>query len=316
MLNIVFFGTSDFAKEILKSLNESGFNVICVVTRDDAKKDRGQKLLPPPVKVYAQSELLTVVQPLTLKDNTEFETYFKSLNPDVVCVAAYGKILPSYILSYPKYGAINVHGSILPKYRGAAPIQRAIMDGEENIGITIMQMDEGLDTGDMIANASFKLEEDDNYQTVSNKLAQIGSRLLIDVLNNLRTPKYNKEKQDESKSTYANKITDEDKFINFNESAVKCFNRIRALYPDNCAYCYLNGQKIKITKAKVSCVETNGAPGSVYSLSNKGDGWIEVNTTSCVLRILRLTPPGKNEMSAGDFVRGRKIDTSDIFNKE
>lgn len=315
MLNIVFFGTSDFAKEILKSLNESGFNITCVVTKDDAKQDRGQKLLPPPVKVYAQSELLNVVQPLTLKNNPEFEEYFKSLNPDLVCVCAYGKILPPYILEYPKYGAINVHGSLLPKYRGAAPIQRAIMDGNDVLGITIMQMDEGLDTGDMIADASIKITEEDDFPSICEKLASIGSRLLIDVINNIKTPKYQHTKQDDSESTYANKITDEDKLINFKEDAKKCFNRIRALYPDNCAFCYLNGQKIKITKARVSNVEAKGEPGSVYSLSGKGDGWIEVNTSSNVLRILRLIPQGKGEMSAGDFVRGRKINESDIFGR-
>ena len=316
MLNIVYFGTSEFAKEILKSLNESGFNITCVVTREDAKKDRGHKILPPPVKEYAVSENLTVVQPHTLKDNTEFEEYFKSLSPDVVCVAAYGKILPNYILSYPKYGAINVHGSLLPKYRGAAPIQRAIMAGEPKLGITIMQMDEGLDTGDMIANASFELRDEDNYKTACEKLAHLGSRLLIDVLNNLKTPKYQREKQDDSLSSYANKITSEDEFINFNESAVICFNRIRALYPDNCAYCFLNGQKLKITQASVSKVMTNNTPGTIYSLSNKGEGWIEVNTSEYVLRITKLIPQGKNEMSAGDFIRGRKICESDILNKD
>ena len=313
-MNIVFFGTSVFAKEILKSLYENNHNILCVVTREDAKKDRGQKLLPPPVKVYALEHDICVNQIHTFKDNKDFESYFLSLPVDLVCVAAYGKIIPDYILYTPKYGALNVHGSLLPEYRGAAPIQRAIMDGKEELGITIMQMDSGLDTGDMIKKASIKISNEDNFETIQSSLANLGGKLLLDVVSKLGTSEeYPHTKQDDSLSTYANKICDEDKIVCFKEDAKKCFNRIRALYPENCAFVNLNDQKIKITKASYIQENSNGLPGSINALYAKGNGYIDVNTTNGILRILKLIPPGKGEMFAGDFIRGRKIFETDIF---
>lgn len=312
-MNIVFFGTSIFAKEILDKLYSYPHNILCVVTKEDAKKDRGQKLTPPPVKIYAQEKGLDISQVHTFKENEDFKNYFMSLNPDVAIVAAYGKILPDYILEYPKYGAINVHGSILPEYRGAAPIQRAIMDGKTDIGITIMQMSSGLDTGDMIAKDSIKICDDDNFLTIQSSLAKLGANLLLDVLENIETTKYPHTIQDDEKATYAKKIEEEDRYIDFSSSALVCFNKIRALYPDICAYAILNGQKIKITKAIYEPSQSNSEPGTIANLYGKGDGYIDVNTSSGILKILKLIPPGKGEMTAGDFIRGRKINIDDHF---
>ena len=285
-MNIVFFGTSEFAKTILEGLYSNNHNIVCVVTREDAKKDRGQKLTPPPVKIFALEKDMHIEQVHSFKENYEFEEYFHSTNCDVVVVASYGKILPKYILDYPKYGAINVHGSLLPQYRGAAPIQRAIMDNNEELGITIMQMDEGLDTGDMIAKASIKINNEDNFETIQTSLANLGSKLLLDVLDNLDNSKYVHTKQDDSLSSYAKKIEEEDRIIDFSSSNISCFNKIRALYPGCCAYATLNNQKIKITKSIFIPEEVKDKPGTIANLYSKGDGYIDVNTGSGSLFLL------------------------------
>ncbi len=312
-MNIIFFGTSVFAKNILQSLYESKYNITLCVTKEDAKKDRGQKLTPPPVKVYALENGLEICQVHSFKENEEFKSYFISKKPDLVCVASYGKILPEYILTLPKYGALNVHASLLPKYRGAAPIQRAIMANEKEIGVTIMQMDASLDTGDMIAKDSFIIGDDDNYETLETKLSHIGGKLLIDVIENIDNKKYTWEKQDDTKSSYAKKIEEDDRKIDFNESCITVFNKVRALYPDPCAYALLKGQKIKITKGMYILSSPTGKAGTVSTLYQKGTGYIDVNTKDGIYRILNLIPQGKGEMSSGDFIRGRKIQIEDYF---
>ena len=206
-MRILFFGTPEFAKNVLSAIAASEYknDIIGVVTREDKPKDRGHKLMPTPVKVLAQELGYPVFQPSTLKEEVFGET-FRSLAPDLCIVVAYGKILPHYVLFEPKYESINVHGSILPKYRGAAPFQRAIMAGEKEIGITIMKMDDGLDTGDMLAKVSVPLLPSSTCGDIENELAAKGAALLLDVIRAIGTDKYPPEKQDDGLSTYAKKI--------------------------------------------------------------------------------------------------------------
>ena len=317
-MRILYFGTPEFAKTILAALADSEFGgeIVGVVTREDKPKNRGHKLTPPPVKVEAETRGYPVFQPGSLKEEAFGET-FRGLRPDLCVVAAYGKILPHYVLFEPKLGAINVHGSLLPAYRGAAPIQRAIMAGEKQIGITIMKMDDGLDTGDMLCKTA--LGEDFSLSACGGEieaaLAESGAKALLDVLRALGTEKYPPIKQDDRLSTYAAKISPEDRAVDFSQSAKVCFDRIRALSPDILAVAKLDGTNVKLVSAKISSAEKSGAPGTVCSLNAKGAGEINVNCADGVLTILRLVPEGKSEMSAGDFIRGRKINESSVFEK-
>lgn len=315
-MRILFFGTPDFAKNVLSAIANSEYknDIIGVVTREDKPKDRGHKLMPTPVKVLAQELGYPVYQPSTLKEEAFGET-FRALAPDLCIVVAYGKILPHYVLFEPKCGAINVHGSILPKYRGAAPFQRAVMAGEKEIGVTIMKMDDGLDTGDMLAKVSVPLFPSSTCGDIENELSAKGAELLLDVVRSLGTDKYPPEKQDDGLSTYAKKIEAEDRIIDFSESAEVCSRRVRALSPAPLAVTDVDGLPVKITMAVTAEGEANGEAGTVALLSGKGNGRIEINCGEGRLEILRLIPQGKNEMSAGDFVRGRKITESSLLGK-
>ena len=315
-MRILFFGTPDFAKNVLSAIAESEYknDIIGVVTREDKPKDRGHKLMPTPVKVLAQELGYPVFQPSTLKEEAFGET-FRSLAPDLCIVVAYGKILPHYVLFEPKYESINVHGSILPKYRGAAPFQRAIMAGEKESGVTRMKMDDGLDTGDMLAKVSVPLLPSSTCGDIENELAAKGAALLLDVIRSIGTDKYPPEKQDDSLSTYAKKIEAGDRIIDFSESADVCSQRIRALSPAPLAQTDIDGLPVKITRAVTAEGERNGEPGTVALLGGKGEGRIEINCGEGRLSILRLIPQGKNEMSAGDFIRGRKITESSVLGK-
>lgn len=315
-MRILFFGTPEFAENVLCALAASEYknDIIGVVTREDKPKDRGHKLTPPPVKVAAERLGYPVYQPNTLKDDTFGET-FRTIAPDLCIVVAYGRILPHYVLFEPKFGAINVHGSILPQYRGAAPFQRALMAGEQEIGITIMKMDDGLDTGDMLAKVSVPVMPETTCGDIENELSQKGAALLIDVMRALGTDKYPPEKQDDSLSTYAKKIEGEDRIIDFSQSAEVCSRRIRALSPSPLAVTDVDGMQIKITRAVTATGESTGDAGTVSLLYSKGDGRITINCGEGRLDILRLVPQGKNEMSAGDFIRGRKINENSILGK-
>lgn len=310
-MKIMYFGTPDFAVTVLRHVVESEFgkDVTSVVTRVDMPKNRGHNLTPPPVKVYAESVGIDVYQPEKLKTE-EFKNWFNEKNPDLVLVAAYGKILPDYVVNSPKYGAINVHGSLLPYYRGAAPIERAIMDGKDEIGVTIMKMDEGLDTGDMLAKASISSVGLTGGEA-EEKLAEIGGKLLVEYLKN--PDNYPAEKQDMSVNSYAAKITEEDRVIDFNQSPKEIYNRIRALVPAAPVQVKLNDQSVKLYESRVADDKPNGEPGTVHSLNSKGSGYIRVNCKDGTLDILSLVPPGKNKMSSGDFIRGRKISETDKF---
>lgn len=311
-MKILFMGTPDFAATALNAIAKSRFggDIIGVITKTDTQKNRGHKLLPPPVKVEAEKLELPVYQPETLKDGA-FKGELDALSPDVIIVAAYGKILPEYILSAPKYGCINIHGSLLPKYRGAAPIQRAIMDGEEEIGITIMQMDAGLDTGDMLLCRGLRFDNEP-FGVVHDRLAELGGEMIVETLEMLCQGTLTRKKQDDALSTYAAKIEKAECKIDLSLSAKEINNKIRALSPAPGAMVTLGEKTIKIIKAEI--LDNNGKVGVVSAVSAKGDGYIDIGTGAGTLRVLRLIPEGKKEMSAGDFVRGRGICEGDILN--
>ena len=311
-MRILFMGTPDFAKTALLAINEkySG-QVVGVVTRQDTPKNRGHVMTPPPVKVAALDAGLPVYQPTNLKEEN-FREILEEMNPDIIVVAAYGKLLPPYVLEYPRFGCINIHASLLPKYRGAAPIQRAILAGEKEIGVTIMKMAEGLDTGDMYQKASFDATTG-NFEQIHDKLAALGAELVLETIASLENGTAVAEPQDDALSTYAAKIEKADRILDFGAKAEEVVNRIRAFSPVPGAEAKLPSGIVKITAATLLNEAPTGEPGTVASLSAKGAGLLIVNGTDAKIKIERLIPQGKKEMSAGDFIRGRRITEADRF---
>lgn len=303
-MKILFMGTPDFALFSLKALCEAGEDVIGVVTQPDKPKGRGYTLTPPPVKVYALERGLPVYQPKTLRDEA-FAELLKELDPDMIAVAAFGKILPQNVLDYPKYGCICVHGSLLPKYRGAAPMQRAIIEGEHVTGITTMLMDAGIDTGDMLLKSEIVIEENDNFETVHDKLAACGAETLLRTVEGLRNGTVVREKQDDSLSTYAAKIEKADCLIDFSKTAEEVHNLIRGLSPIPLSFTHTpDGKLLKITEAKIA--SRDGAKGEVGRVISLDEG-IEVACGKGSVLFLGVLPEGKGRMRAADFIRGRKI---------
>ena len=309
-MRILFMGTPDFALPTLQALQESGDEVVGVVTQPDKPKGRGHILTPPPVKVYAMQEGLPVYQPQTLK-NGAFDDTLQALDPELIVVVAYGKILPASLLNYPKYGCINVHGSLLPLLRGAAPMQRAIIDGHEVTGVTTMYMAEGLDTGDMLLRREMTIEQDDNFETVHDKLASLGAAAMTDTVKALKDGTLLRIPQDDSLATYAQKIEKSDCLLDFSQTAQSLHNRIRGLSPMPLAFTHTpDGKMLKILSAKPTDKTGVLAPaGTVLSV----DGGIEVACGEGSLLISRVTPEGKGQMPAADFVRGRKVSVGDVL---
>ncbi len=310
-MKIVFMGTPDFAVTSLQALQaHPDHQVVAVITQPDQPKGRGYQLMPSPVKVYAQEEALPVFQPTTVKD----EAFMEQLNawaPDVIVVAAFGKILPKAVLDFPKHGCLCVHSSILPKYRGAAPIQRAILNGEPEMGVTIMQMDPGIDTGDMLNVKRTSLTDTDNFETMHDRLAALGAQALLETLEAIQTGTLRAEKQDDSQMSYAAKIEKSDCLLQFEKDATALWNQVRGLSPVPLSYTYLNGGVFKIVQASV--VKENGQyglPGTVLSVDK---GVIEVACGEGTLALLTVVPQGKGKMSSADFIRGRKIAVGDRF---
>ncbi|MBQ9747977.1 MAG: methionyl-tRNA formyltransferase [Clostridia bacterium] len=312
-MRIVFMGTPEFAETALRAIHAAyPDSIVGVVSRVDTPKNRGHAMTPPPVKKAALELGLLVYQPLNLKKEN-FEETLKEWNPDIIVVAAYGKILPKYVLDFPKYGCINIHASILPRYRGAAPIQRAIMAGETEIGVTIMQMAEGLDTGDMLAKASFPITSADVYGTIHDRLAEIGGSLCVETMASIVNGTAVAEKQDDTLSTYAAKIEKADRTLDLTKTTAEIVNTVRAFSPAPGAEAKLPSGKVKLTVVSALDEAPTGEPGTVAYLSPKGQGKLVVNTVDGKLSIERLIPEGKKEMSAGDFIRGRRITETDRF---
>ena len=310
-MRILFMGTPDFALPTLKALCEGGHEIVGAVTQPDKPKGRGHHLMPPPIKVYALEQNIPVYQPATLKGE-EFASLLNELAPEMIVVVAFGKILPQNVLDYPKYGCVNVHGSLLPEYRGAAPMQRAIIDGKKVTGITTMLMAAGLDTGDMLLRAEVEIGENDNFEDIHDRLAECGAKLLIETVEKLEKGEIIPEKQDDSLSTYAAKIEKSDCLLDFSLDAITLHNLIRGLSPIPLAFTHTpDGKLLKIVESRVvDAKEVSDKPfGTVISVGED----IKVACGEGVLSFLTVVPEGKGRMGAGDFVRGRKIAEGDLL---
>lgn len=307
-MRILFMGTPEFAMCNLEAIYNSGNEIVGVVTTPDKPKGRGMVLTPSPVKSFAIEKGLKVFQPQTLKDESFLPT-LKELDPELIIVVAYGKILPSYVLDYPKYACINAHASILPKYRGAAPIQRAIMDGEDKTGVSIMKMDVGLDTGDVILVEEVSILENDNFETVHDKLILAGSKGLLKAIDLFKEGKATFTPQGEV-FTYAEKITKADCLIDFSKTVKEVHNQIRGLSPIPVAFTKMPDSKIlKVIKSHTSPTAFKGQVGEVVSL----EGAIYVMCKDGAIALDEVVPEGKGKMSASAFINGRKLSVGDIL---
>lgn len=308
-MKIVFMGTPDFAVQSLNALVDAGHEVAAVITQPDRPKGRGNKLAFPEVKTRALELGLPVYQPASVKDDAFLEL-LRGYAPDVIVVVAFGRILPQAVLDLPPYGCINVHGSLLPAYRGAAPIQRAVLDGCSESGVTIMQMDIGMDTGDMLLQGSLPITEEDTTGTMFEKLAVLGGRLLIETLEGLQNHTIIAQKQDEAQATHAARILKEDEIIDWSRSAKELNCQVRGLAPTPGAYTIWNDQRLKIWKTHVLNQDTGKAPGTVTAI---GKNSLTVQTGAGCLEILELQPAGKKAMPAKAFCNGTGVAVGVIF---
>lgn len=303
---LIFFGTPQFAVPSLKALIDEKEEISLVITQPDKVKGRGHILSLPPIKELALAHGLKVVQPIKIRDKDFYEE-IRSINPEFIVVVAYGKILPDEILNLPRYGCINVHASLLPKYRGAAPIQWALINGERTTGITTMLMDKGLDTGDILLKAELEIKEDDNAATLFNSLSLLGAKTLIETIKGMREGKIKPIPQT-GNATYAPPLKKEDGRINWSKTAEELFNFVRGMYPWPSAFCYFNNERIRIITARIQKTEDRiqkkAVPGMIVKAS---DGELIVETGKGFLVIEYLQPEGKKVMSAKAFLSGRKL---------
>ena len=309
-MRILFMGTPDFARSILEKLHKDGENIVAVVTQPDKPWGRKQILTPPPVKQYALENDLPVYQPVTLKDGA-FAEELSQIDPDLIIVAAYGKILPTYVLDYPKYGCINAHASILPRWRGAAPIQRAIMAGDRLSGVTAMYMAQGLDTGDMILTVRVPITDEDDFGTLHDKLAVAGGEAMTKTIEALRAGTVVREAQNDADATYAAKIENPDCVIDFTKSVTDVYNQVRGLSPVPLALTWMpDGKRLKIVAARKEICSVTAAPGTVVAIEG---GTLDIACADGILHVTHLQPEGKGRMAAADFLRGRKLSAGDVL---
>jgi methionyl-tRNA formyltransferase len=309
-MRIMFMGTPEISATCLRELIASDNEIVAVVTGKDKPRGRGNVMTPTAVKALALEHSLPVYTPDSLKGE-DFSALLEEINPDLIAVVAYGKILPKNVLDFPKFGCINVHVSLLPKYRGAAPMQRAIINGESETGVTIMYMAEGVDTGDIITTEAFAIGPEDDFEAIHDRSAEVGAKLLVKTITNLADGTATRTPQDDAFATHAAKIEKEDCKIDFSRSAKVLDCAIRGVTPIPGAFAYLRGKMLKIYKA--TPVEGKGTPGEVIALDPKGVGSFTVACGEGALKISGVIPEGKGKMSAGDFIRGRKIDLGDIL---
>lgn len=307
-MQVVFMGTPDFAVPALKALIESGHDLAAVVTQPDRPKGRGKKELPPPVKETARASGIPVFQPTKIKD-PDFLALLKGLSPEIIVVSAFGRILPPDILFLPRYGCINVHASLLPKYRGAAPIHWAVINGETETGITTMHMDIGLDTGDMILQEAITIDSDENVGSVHDRLAVLGASLLLETLDLLSLGKAPRIPQ-AGAGTYAPMLKAEDELISWKKPVRSLHNQIRGMDPWPGARTFLSGRVLKIWRSVVADEEQAVQPGRVLS---GGTGGIMVGTGKGLLLITELQLQGAKRLKAADFLRGTPIPEGTVF---
>ena len=317
-MNIVFMGTPDFAQEALSAINNAGHNILAVVTNPDRPKGRGMKMIFSPVKEYAVNNNLQVLQPEKIRKNTDFIDTIKSLEPDVISVVAYGKILPKEILKIPKLGCINVHASLLPKYRGAAPIQWAVINGDKTTGVTTMYMDEGMDTGDMILTKEVQIGENETTGELWDRLAKIGGELLVETLKQIENGTAPRIPQ-ESDFTMAPMLDKQMSKIDWeSKTAEEIKNLVRGLNPIMGAVTTLNDKKIKFWKVEIAKnigYDENNIKmfrNGMVLISDPKDG-IYIKTKKGILRVLEIQGENAKRMPIQDFLRGNKIEFGEVF---
>lgn len=316
-MKIIFMGTPDFAKESLEAVYNAGHEILTVVTNPDKKQGRGMKLKPSPVKEFALEKDLNIMQPEKVRKNEEFINAIKKINPDVICVVAYGKILPKEILEIPRYGCVNVHGSLLPKYRGAAPIQWAVLNGDKETGITTMYMDEGMDTGDMILKEKVEIGEDETTGELWDRLSKVGGNLLVRTLNEIEKGNAPRTKQGDEFSL-APMIDKKMAKIDWEKKTAKEIkNLVRGLNPIMGAYTFLEGKKIKFWKVdvinidKLDVKEEKLNNGTVL-VSNPKDGLL-IKAKDGVIKVIEIQGENAKKMPTSDFLRGNKIKEFQVF---
>jgi methionyl-tRNA formyltransferase len=329
-MRIIFLGTPQLAVSVLQRLLDAGHEIAAVMTQPDKPAGRNRQTTPTPVKILAIENGIDVIQPNDLK-NAEFLETVQSLNADIGVVFAYGKIIPQQLLDIPKYGMINIHASLLPRWRGAAPIQRAVMAGDKETGITIMQMDAGLDTGDILLKRELRIKNDDTAGSLTEELSGLGATALLEALDKIERQDVTPEKQDDSKATYAEKISDKDYEIDWSKESDDIDNQVRGLSPKPGAFTYFNDKKIKIWRASrvtedevktmflEACQESGpsetghttftGKPGDIITVDKRRGPVVATGTGLLVLD--EMQPENKKKLSGGEFVCGYRIKTGD-----
>ncbi len=306
-VKVVFMGTPDFAVPSLDALLKASFvEVPLVITQPDKPAGRGKRLTPPSVKVFAEMNGIPVIQPKNIKGNEELFQLIRKISPDFIVVAAYGKILPEEILEIPLVAPLNVHASLLPKYRGASPIQSVLLNGEKETGVTIMRVREKLDSGEMYLWDSTPIYLDDNAQTLHDKLADMGGKLIVKAIKGILSGDLKPIPQNDDEATYCTQIKKIDGFINWSDSSDRIFNKIRAFTPWPSVFTYFNGKLLKILKG-ISFEGEGGFPGEIVDISDN----FTVSTAKGFLKVLEVKPEGKKKMSGSDFVRGYRVKTGD-----
>lgn len=309
MMKVIFAGTPDFAATALKALVKAGFEIPLVLTQPDRPKGRGMALQPTPVKQMAQYFNLPVAQPEKLRNNEQILALLESVDADVMVVAAYGLILPESVLKMPKHGCLNIHASLLPRWRGAAPIQRAIEAGDKNTGVCIMQMDTGLDTGAIVSSHIYSIKENDDANDVHNELMHLGAMAIVSDLRHLQEQgKLNSTAQMSDGITYAAKLSKEEARIDWHESATVIERKIRAFNPVPTAWTLWQGKPLKIWRARI--IRLKGVAGTI--LEAQGNHLI-IACGEDALQILELQPSGSKRMQAMAFLAGRKLEAGTIF---
>lgn len=303
-MNIVFMGTPDFAIPALKALIESEHSISAVFTQPDKPKGRGHKLAPPPVKVLAEENGITVYQPESLKkDADNYIKIIKNINPEIIVVAAYGKILPKEVLDIPRLGCVNIHGSLLPKYRGAAPIQWAVLNGDKETGVTTMLMNEGLDTGDILLVEKTKIGENETASELFDRLSIMGSDVLLKTINAMQNGQVIPIKQDDSKATYAKMLSKDLSKIDFNRPVREVHKKICGLSDWPCAVTAINGKRLKVYRSEVvSNIKPKAKPGEIVNEKNF--------TVACIdgsIRLVEVQADGSKRMKSEEYLRGRPV---------
>lgn len=303
-------GTPEFAVPTLKALSDSEDDVVAVISQPDKHRGRGRKLAPTPTKLFAEEHGIPVLQPPKIKTQ-EFLNEIRGLNPDLIVVAAYGKILSGELLEIPPHGCINVHPSLLPKYRGASPLNSAVVSGDKVTGVTIMQLDEGMDTGDILLQRPAPIEDDDTAETLSSKLSELGAELLLETIKLLKAGALEPQKQDDTLASHTHMLSKEDGLIDWSKSATEIRNLIRGMLPWPGAYTYLGDKMLKIYSAE--CAHRGGSPGEVLGAFK---GVLEVACGEGSLIISELQIEGGKRLDAKSFLSGRMIDPGTILGQD